>query len=219
MSVTIDLRIAELLASRLCHDLVGPIGAVNNGMELLADEPAGEGLTDAIGLVSTSGRRAADILQFYRAAYGRAGDEMDGQPARLTDIAEPFAALHKCRVSWRLGGLRGAPVQGSAKLVLNMLALGIEMLPRGGAVEAAAEAGETLALRVRARGEGATVRPEVWAALNIDADPAALSPRGVQAHFAAVLAHRTGGTLHLEADDGVVALAAELPAAGVVPID
>ena len=35
MDQQIDLRVAELMASRLCHDLVGPIGAVNNGLELM----------------------------------------------------------------------------------------------------------------------------------------------------------------------------------------
>jgi len=219
MSVAIDLRVAELLASRLCHDLVGPIGAVNNGMELLNEDPGGEDMADAIALVSSSGERAATVLQFYRAAYGRAGDEMDGQPSRVAEVAEPFTALHKCRVAWDLAGLRGAPVPGSSKLVLNMLALGVEVLPRGGGLDARAEAGDPLVLRLCARGKGATVRSEVHAALDPDSDAASLSPRAVQAKFAAVLAERAGGSLRLHPEDEMVTLTAELPATGVAPVD
>ncbi|SDF55874.1 histidine phosphotransferase ChpT [Limimonas halophila] len=219
MSVPIDLRVAELLASRLCHDLVGPVGAVNNGMELLADDPDGDDMADAVSLAQTSARRAADVLQFYRAAYGRAGDEMDGQPGRVADVGEPFATLHKCRAEWDLQGLRRAPVAGSAKLVLNMLALGVELLPRGGRVTAAAEPGETLVVRVTARGQGAALRGEARAALDTDADPASLSPRAVHAHFTAVLAHRAGGRLTVDEGVDEIGLAAALPAAGVTPID
>ena len=70
MAFQIDMRVAELLASRLCHDLVGPIGAVNNGMELLEDEDLGMS-EDAIQLSATSARQAANLLQFYRLAYAR----------------------------------------------------------------------------------------------------------------------------------------------------
>src|SRR5271163_1304154 len=74
---TIDLRVLELLTARLCHELSGPIAAINNGVELLVDEPvpgkAGEDpdfMHEAIALLGDSARRATDRLRFYRFAYG-----------------------------------------------------------------------------------------------------------------------------------------------------
>ena len=76
----LDLRVLELLTARLCHELSGPIAAINNGVELLVDEPtlAGDGadpgfVQDAIALVGDSASRAASRLQFYRFAYGFGG--------------------------------------------------------------------------------------------------------------------------------------------------
>jgi len=76
VDVQIDMRVAELLASRLCHDVVGPVGAVNHGMELLEDEGAAFG-EEALRLASTSARHAADLLQYYRLAYGAAGSQSE----------------------------------------------------------------------------------------------------------------------------------------------
>src|ERR1700730_16725962 len=83
---TIDLRVLELLSARLCHELSGPIAAISNGVELLAEEDPGVGsslnpafLHDAVALVSESARRARCRLQFYRFAYGfRSGSTIAG---------------------------------------------------------------------------------------------------------------------------------------------
>ncbi len=91
MDFLIDMRVAELLASRLCHDLVGPIGAVNNGMELLEDEDLGMS-DDAIQLSASSARQAANILQFYRLAYGMAGGRIGGGLGDLRELATGFLA-------------------------------------------------------------------------------------------------------------------------------
>jgi len=71
----IDLQILELVCSRLCHDLISPIGAVGNGLELMAEEADQELLDDARRLVDDSSRRAAALLQLYRSAYGNAGNQ------------------------------------------------------------------------------------------------------------------------------------------------
>jgi len=83
----LDLRVLELLTARLCHELIGPIAAINNGVELLADEPvlvkdeAQDFVHHAIALVGDSARRAASRLQFYRFAYGYGhGGSMGGPP-------------------------------------------------------------------------------------------------------------------------------------------
>lgn len=83
----IDVRLSELLTARLCHELSGPIAAINNGIELLAEDEEGEGreaspgtsfLRDAVALVGDSARRAGSRLQFYRFAYGFGGGARAG---------------------------------------------------------------------------------------------------------------------------------------------
>src|SRR6185312_8882141 len=82
MSLQIDLRILELLCARLCHELVSPVGAINNGVELLGEEDP-DFVRDAIALIGQSGRKAGQRLQFYRFAYGTAatagGGAADGR--------------------------------------------------------------------------------------------------------------------------------------------
>ena len=72
MSNKIQLRVAELMCSRLCHDLISPISAINNGIELMNEND--EGIIDSsIELLGTSAKQALDRLSFYRVAFGLAG--------------------------------------------------------------------------------------------------------------------------------------------------
>jgi len=79
MSHSVDLRVLELLAARLCHELIGPVAAIGNGAELLADEEP-DFVKDAVALVGESARKANRRLQFYRFAYGFTGGELAGLP-------------------------------------------------------------------------------------------------------------------------------------------
>src|ERR1700731_61135 len=79
MDQAVDLRVLELLAARLCHELIGPVAAIGNGAELLADEEP-DFVKDAVALVGESARKANRRLQFYRFAYGFTGGELAGLP-------------------------------------------------------------------------------------------------------------------------------------------
>ncbi|MHA1190655.1 MAG: histidine phosphotransferase family protein, partial [Alphaproteobacteria bacterium] len=133
MDIQIDMRVAELLASRLCHDLVGPIGAVNNGMELLEDEDLGMS-DDAIQLSASSARQAANLLQFYRLAYGMAGGRIGGDMGDLQNLATGFLSSGKTALNWLVGTPAGEAPEGLGKLLLNLIVLGDECLPRGGSL-------------------------------------------------------------------------------------
>ena len=96
---TIDLRVLELLSAHLCHELSGPIAAISNGVELLAEEDPGLGsspnsafLHDAVALVSESARRARFRLQFYRFAYGFSSGSAIAGPAPHEVAISFFAA-------------------------------------------------------------------------------------------------------------------------------
>ncbi len=197
----IDLRIAELLASRLCHDLVGPIGAVNNGMELLADDDFGMA-DDAMELASGSARKATDCLQFFRMAYGMAGNRVGGDLHELRQLAQAYLKTSKAELDWPDGSLSREVPDGLGKLLLNMLELGLESLPRGGALTVSLSAGGgepgRFCVEVVALGDGVQLKPEMALALGPGVQVEDLTPRNVHGYFTRLLAERQGGRLDVE---------------------
>lgn len=189
----LEFRVLELLASRLCHELISPVGAINNGVELLTDGDAAFA-RDATALIGQSARRAAARLQFYRFAYG-AGGVGGGAP----DAKALVAALlegGKVRCAW--------PAEFDAltpewqKLACNLVPLAAEVLPRGGTVNLA-RARQGVA--ATAAGEALNLTPELKAALAPDVDVAALTARTVHAYFTARYAERLGSALTMAETD------------------
>jgi len=186
----VDLRMAELLLARLCHDLVGPVGAISNGLEILNDEP--EFAVDAGALISQSVQQAATRLQFYRIAYGSIqaiGDET------TRDAAIAFFAHTKVRCHWATTAVPG----GWQKLICNLLLLASEALLRGGDLRLDIEAGGQ-AVTVTAIGEGVRLAEGTAALLEGAVEAGDLTPRTVQAAFAGALARRLGVGIALSAD-------------------
>ena len=210
----IDLRVLELLASRLCHDLVGPIGAVNNGMELMADEGLGMA-DDALDLASRSAGQATAILQFFRLAYGMAGARVDGGFATLRQIADRYLEHHKAALDWAQEVEPPAVPEDLGKLILNLIALAGEALPRGGSITVCLAQPEPPVLEVMAVGADAGLRDEVTLGLEEDVPSSELTPRGVHGYFTRRVAERLQGRLSIEmpADDAL-RFAVALPASG-----
>jgi histidine phosphotransferase ChpT len=198
--VTIDLRVAEFLAARLCHELVSPIGAIANGLEILEDEPDFAG--DAGALIGLSAGQASRRLQFYRVAYGSTTGLPDDLVRR---VALDLFAEGKVALEWRLGALP----EGWHKLVCNLLLLASEGLPRGGRVvlDRAGADGVT----VTAEGENVRLNEPIPALLQDPDRPEHLSPRTVQAIFTALLARRAGTVLEVrQLNPNELALAAKM---------
>ena len=196
MEFQIDMRVAELLASRLCHDLVGPIGAVNNGMELMADEDLGMS-DDALELSANSARQAANILQYYRLAYGMAGARIGADLGDLRELAAEFLATGKATLDWTIRRPPDDAPEGLVKLLLNMLVLAAEALPRGGTLRVAVLEGPA-GLEVTASGTGARLREESRPALADEVVIEELTPRNVQGYFTRMLAQRMGSDLMID---------------------
>ncbi len=195
MKFQLDMRVTELLASRLCHDLVGPIGAVNNGIELMTDVDFGPS-DDALLLVGNSAQRAASILQFYRLAYGTAGARITGDFSELRELTAGFLASSKITLDWTVPVQpEGAP-EDLGKLLLNLVALAVEMLPLGGKLTVATLNGPAgLESSVTATGQGAKVREEIQPALADDTAIEELTPRNVHGYFTRQIAQRMGSDL------------------------
>ncbi len=215
MSYPIDLRVFELLSSRLCHDIVGPVGAVNNGLEMLEDEELGMA-DDAVKLVGMSARKAAAALQFYRMAYGMAGARMGLDLSDVLDLASGKLEKNKVVVHWdRPISPEGAP-DGIGKLALNIMDLAAESLPRGGdlTVDLRREGAE-IVVDVHAAGQGCHLRPEVQEALVDDPSIDDLTPRSVHGYFTRTLARRLGGDLTSGAEgDSAMRFVGRAPAKG-----
>jgi histidine phosphotransferase ChpT len=128
-----DLEFAALLVSRVCHDLVSPVGAVVNGLEVLEDETDASMRADALRLVAVSADQAAARLQFARLAFGAAGSA--GAELDLSEIARIVEGLvkgGKIALQWRAHPLNWP--KDWAKLVMNTVLVAIDCLPRGGIV-------------------------------------------------------------------------------------
>lgn len=198
--MTIELRVAELLASKLCHDLVGPVGAINNGLELLAEEP-GEMGEEALALISASAQRAAALLQIFRLSFGSAGYESGSELEELRRIAEAYVASEP-RVTMDWQPESGAPLsRGVGKLLLNMILLAVELLPRGGEVVVRDQSvGQEKRLRVEAIGATPRLQEDHQAALAVQPEIEALTARGLQAYWTRLLAERLGDGLEIQRD-------------------
>ena len=129
MSVEVDFRVLELLCGRLCHELISPVGAINNGVELL-DEEDPEFVKEAMTLIGQSARKAGQRLQFYRFAYGTAGAASGGSSADGRDLSLGLLEGGKVRCEWSQEA-RGLALPWQ-RLGCNMLVLALEALPRGG---------------------------------------------------------------------------------------
>jgi len=174
----IDLRIAELLAARLCHELVSPIGAINNGVELLEDDP--DFAADATGLIAQSAIQATRRLQFYRVAYGSIAPIAVELGRKVT--LELFAD-GKIVCDWPEGL---APVE--IKLACNLFLVAAEALPRGGRLTLTA----ANPLEIHAEGEGARLPAHLPDALTGTLAAGLVDARSVQAAFTRALALRAG---------------------------
>ena len=199
----VDLRIAELLASRQCHALAATIGAVGNGLELI--EEFDDSLKDeAMDLVVKSARKATDQLKFYRMAYGSAGYQGLASLAETKALAEGMVDEDRLTLDWsavEADPALGLP-DGIGKLLLVLTELASDTLPRGGTIALKARAGglcEAIATGVGARFDGA-----LRASLTTEPDFSVVTARTIHACYAARLAATLGFGLDVGEGDGSI---------------
>ena len=203
-----DLELAALVSSRICHDVINPISAIANGLELLDEEPDEAMREAAMDLIRKSTAQASAKLQFARLAFGAggsAGAEIDlGDAERVArDFIE---GTGKHQISWQ--GPAVTLPKDKVKLLLNLIALGIVALPRGGAlnVEIAGSPPE-VTFTVRAKGEAARLNDQIKSLLS-GANGVAVDAHSIQPYYASRVAKAAGMTVTVEARDGEVELKA-----------
>ncbi len=132
--MNLDMRIVELLCSKLCHDLVSPVGAINNGVELVNDV-GGSVLDDAMQLIANSAEQASRKLRLFRVCYGRAGSDPGVGINDVRAVAEAYLSGGRVQIDWPSAHPAGlAEHRGALKVLLNMVMLAEECLPYGGMV-------------------------------------------------------------------------------------
>ncbi len=185
------LELAALLCSRVCHDLISPVGAIVNGLEVLDDNPKPDDREFALDLIRKSAKTASARLQFCRLAFGAAGSA--GAQIDLGD-AENMARGHlednKTKIAWNL--TRALLPKNKVKLLLNMMIIAQQTIPRGGVltVDPLGE-GETTGFRVGAAGLNARM-PHVIAELLSSGHSGPVDAHAVQPYYTRLLAQNCG---------------------------
>jgi histidine phosphotransferase ChpT len=201
-----QLELAALLCSRVCHDLISPVGAIVNGLEVLDDNPKPEDREFALDLIRKSAKTASARLQFCRLAFGAAGSA--GAQIDLGD-AQTMARGHiedaKTTIAWNLP--RVLLPKNRVKLLLNMMVISQQTIPRGGTltVDPIGD-GETMSFRVTATGLNARLPQNIADMLAGSAHAA--DAHAVQPYYTRLLAEACGLKVKLAAEgEAVVATA------------
>ena len=203
-----EIEFSALMVSRVCHDLVGPLGAVVNGLEVLEDEHDATMRDDAIKLVTSSANQALARIQFMRIAFGAAGSA--GAQLDLGEIGRLIAGLlegGKVKLEWKVPHAYWG--KDWAKLLMNATLLGADSLPRGGLVTVVAgEDANTPNFRIVASGQGARITEDVGRTLRGEELAGPVDARGIQPQLTYRLARSVNAGLTVTAAEGTVEITA-----------
>lgn len=194
MAELIELKatdLAAMLCSRVCHDLINPVGAIGNGLEVLADPAQAAMAESAQELIVNSARHARAKLEFARLAYGAsstAGTDLDTRECER--VARLLFEIEKPELDWQVP-LMLLP-KHKAKLLMNMMLIAIGSVPRGGLVTVAVTgpAGAE-SFRITARGQR-TLMPNGVQGLLSGAPEDGVDARGIQPFYTGILARMSG---------------------------
>jgi histidine phosphotransferase ChpT len=201
-----DLEFSAFLVSRVCHDLVGPLGAVVNGLEVLEDERDAAMRADALKIVTSSAEQALARLQFMRLAFGAAGSA--GAELALGEVGVLISGLLSVgRVTFEWDPPHVHWPKDWAKLLMNATLIATDCLPRGGVVRVEANGlGQAPGFKVIATGTNARISEDVERALK--GEVSEHDARGVQPVLTFRLAKTINAGFTITPREGVIELAA-----------
>lgn len=206
------IELASLLCSRLCHDLLSPVGALNNGIELMSDEQDPEMRERCMELLVESARATANKLKFFRLAFGAAGgfgEAIETHEAKNA-VEGLYGAEKRIDLNWMVGDER-LP-KAAVKLLLNLAMIAGDALVRGGTLTIGAEQCEAeVEVVLRAEGPRILLDPALRTVLAGTAEDS-IEPRAAGAWLACRLAADAGGSIRLsDAAEPVLLIGATLP--------
>ena len=197
--------LAALLCSRVCHDIISPVGAINNGLELLDEGGSDE---DAMNLIRTSARNASARLQFARIAFGAAGSAgmlIDTGDAEA--VATAFLKNEKPELVWN--GRRALLPKNKVKLLLNLILVATGAIPRGGKITVTIEDPETEPkFQLAAAGPMVRVPPKFLELHSGGKPEEPIDSHTVQPYYTLLLAREAGMTITIHATAEQIVLSA-----------
>lgn len=210
--MTSSTDLAALLCSRLCHDMLSPVGALNNGLELLADETDPAMRDRCLELLEQSARTSARKLKFFRLAFGAAGGF--GEQVPVEEPEELIRGLvqgnDRLTLEWHL--TMATLSKPAVKILLNLSAIGVDSLVRGGTLAIGAERADGVTeIAIRASGQRVVFDEYIGRALAGELPHEDLSGRTAPAHMISMLASEQGGEVQFATIDGALVLGALLP--------
>ena len=206
-----DLDLSALIASKICHDVIGPVGAIGNGLEILEEEAGRDSSAYALEVIRDVTQQATARLQYARFAFGAAGSagsQIDLETAR--SISEGLVGGSRQNAKHRLkwSGPQGHLPKNTAKLLLNLVSSAITALPRGGEIEL--EIAPDLSrpeFTFRCKGRSARP-PQYLSAFIAGTDEPDIDAMSIQAYYTVRLAADTGMTLAITQDGDDIVLSA-----------
>ena len=206
--------LAAMLCSRLCHDLLSPVGALSNGLELLADETDAEMRAQCVQLLEQSAKISTDKLKFFRLAFGAAGGFGESVPVEeAQEVVSALAAdAKRVELNWAIAD--ATLPKPAVKVLLNLSQIALDALIRGGSLDIGAERRDgNVEIVARATGDRIAFDETIGKTLQGETDSAEISSRTAAAHMIALLAEEMGGGLQYALSDDALVLGAVLPEA------
>ena len=210
--MTSQTELAALMCSRLCHDMLSPVGALSNGLELLADETDPEMRARCVELLEQSAKISTDKLKFFRLAFGAAGGF--GEAVPVEEAQEVIGALatdaKRVELNWTIAD--ATLPKPAVKVLLNLSQIALDALVRGGTLDIGAERRDgNVEIVARAAGPRIAFDETIGKTLQGEADADDVSSRTAAAHMIAMLAEEMGGGLQYQLSDEALVLGAVLP--------
>jgi len=204
-------ELAAYLAARMCHDFISPASAISSGLDLLEDPSAQDMREEAMGLITSSAKKLADLLSFCRVAFGATASAETFDARDLEKLAQGVFAHMRAELDWSVD--TPAVNKPTARTLLNLTQMAGAALPTGGVAKVrAVQEGASIAVAIESTGPRARLRPEVLAGLQGQPLGEGLHGHWVQAYYVHLFVNDAGGRVFADVQEERVIFAATLPA-------
>ncbi len=193
------LDLAALLSSRVCHDVISPVGAIVNGLEVLEEEKDPDMRSHALALIKSSAAEASARLQFCRLAFGAAGSK--GASIDTGDaehVTRQLFADERTQLNWSVPRILMS--KNKVKLLLNLCLIADAAIPRGGVISVTSSGDEDkTAFKIEVRGGNVRIAANVPSLLAGEPEDGSIDARAIQAYYAGLVAQACGLKLSISA--------------------
>lgn len=206
-------EVAAYLAARMCHDFISPASAIVSGLDLLEDPSAEDMREEAMGLISSSARKLADLLAFSRVAFGASASAATFDARELETLLRGIFAHMRAELDWAVDA--ASVDKPTARALLNLGQMAGAALPTGGRARVrAVDDGGTVTIAVEAVGPRARLRPEVLAGLRGEPMGEGLHGHWVQAYYVHLFLQDVGGRVFADVAEEKIVFAVTLAGGG-----